>query len=289
MALLDHWYRLTGRTRAPLLNIAADQGSGPTAVLVHGIASTAATFGEVLPLVTDRRVISIELLGFGQSPAGTDYTPAEHVAALRRTIKAAKPKKPYTLVGHSLGSLLSARYALEHWRELDRLILVGPPVYLPEEAIENPIQRFTTGLYRQAYEFMMENQSFTLAGAGQISKLFPPGVFEITEDNWDAFRHSLTNCIVQQTLVEDVRWLAAKGLPIEVIYGSQDEFLPFGAIDALEAIEGVTVQRISWARHQIGKRLARALVARLQGGDIDPDDPADRHEGDRAETEDTRA
>ena len=46
--------------RAPLLNIADDRGTGPVVVLIHGIASSAITFRNVVPLLEhDFRCISI--------------------------------------------------------------------------------------------------------------------------------------------------------------------------------------------------------------------------------------
>ena len=99
------------RTPAPLLHIAGDVGEGPVIVLLHGIASSAATFKSVVPhLEEHHRCISIELLGFGESPAPPDatYTIEEHVAAIKATIDSLRLEAPFILVGHSLGSLLSA-------------------------------------------------------------------------------------------------------------------------------------------------------------------------------------
>ena len=54
-------------TRAPKLHIAVDEGVGHPVVLLHGIASSSATFDLLVPPLRDNhRVISIDLLGFGQ-------------------------------------------------------------------------------------------------------------------------------------------------------------------------------------------------------------------------------
>ena len=76
--------------RPPLLHIAVDIGTGPAVVMIHGIASSSVTFENVVPLIeTSHRVIAIDLLGFGGSPAPADsrYTVEEHVASLARTIR----------------------------------------------------------------------------------------------------------------------------------------------------------------------------------------------------------
>src|SRR5690606_28949501 len=93
--------------RGVRLHVAVDAGQGPVVILVHGIASTSQTYREVIPLLEgDHRVIALDLLGFGQSPAGADYTPEEHVAALHATIRSLKLREPFVLAGHSLGALL---------------------------------------------------------------------------------------------------------------------------------------------------------------------------------------
>ena len=82
--------------------------------MIHGIASSSVTFENVVPLIEGtHRVIAIDLLGFGGSPAPADsrYTVQEHVASLSRTIRSLRLREPFVLVGHSMGSLIAARYS----------------------------------------------------------------------------------------------------------------------------------------------------------------------------------
>ena len=93
------WLRDAFR-RPPLLHVATDAGSGPPVIMIHGIASSSVTFERLVPLVEPHhRVIAIDLLGFGESPAPEDaeYTIAEHTAALTRTIAALKLREPFVL------------------------------------------------------------------------------------------------------------------------------------------------------------------------------------------------
>ncbi|MEO8527635.1 MAG: alpha/beta fold hydrolase, partial [Pseudolysinimonas sp.] len=125
------WIRRLLR-RPPLLHIAGDVGAGPVVVLLHGIASSSVTFENVVPLISARhRAVSIDLLGFGESPAPVDaqYTLEEHVAALDRTLRRLRLRQ-FVLVGHSMGALIAARYAATRPRQVTRLVLVSPPVYL---------------------------------------------------------------------------------------------------------------------------------------------------------------
>src|SRR5690606_16267637 len=107
--------------RPPLLHVAGDEGQGPPVVLLHGIASSSVTFEYVVPLIVEhRRTISIDLLGFGESPVPEDatFTIEEHVASLERTIKQLRLRS-FTLVGHSMGALIAARYAATHRKSVN--------------------------------------------------------------------------------------------------------------------------------------------------------------------------
>ena len=248
--------------RPPLLHIAGDEGEGPVVVLVHGIASSSVTFQNLVPLLEPtHRVVSIDILGFGRSPAPADaaYTLEEHAAALHRTLRTLRLRRPFVLVGHSLGSLIVSRYAAEHPGTLSRLVLVGPPVYGPPAAIGDRRVRSRVSAYLRAYEFLRNNKDFTLRNSAVLAKLLPiKGVFELTERSWTPFVRSLENCIEQQTVVSD---LARVRVPVEVVYGSLDAFIAPGSLAVIEAMRHVTMHRVEANDHIIRKRLARVVAA----------------------------
>ena len=91
-----------------LLHIVDDRGEGSAIILIHGIASSSLTFTHLLPLLAGHhREITIDLLGFGQSADGVSYTIDEHVAWLEHTIRSLHLLEPATIIGHSLGALLT--------------------------------------------------------------------------------------------------------------------------------------------------------------------------------------
>lgn len=255
--------------RAPLLHIASDVGDGPVVVLVHGIASSSVTFQNLVPLLESRhRTISIDILGFGRSPAPADatYTIEEHVAALDRTLRSLRLREPYVLVGHSMGSLIVTRWAAEHPGALSRLVLVGPPVYGTPTAIGDRRVRTRVSAYLRAYEFLRNNKEFTLRNAGILGRLLPiKGVFEITERSWTPFVLSLENCIERQTIVGD---LARVRVPVEVVYGSMDAFIAPGSLAVIEAMRHVTMHRVEANDHLIRKRLARVVATACDAGQL---------------------
>jgi len=252
--------------RAPILNIAADEGEGGVVVLLHGIASSASTFELVIPeLRKHHRVIAIELLGFGRSPAPDDceYTIDEHVAAIAATIKSLRLREPFILVGHSLGSLLAARYAARHQREVSRLVLVSPPIYLRPEEIGDPLVRGHVSAYLRAYGFLRENKDFTISTAAKVVKLFQLGeTLSITEQNWRAFTLSLQRCIESQTTISDI---AEANCPIDVVVGTLDQFVAPGTLDIIGRMRHVTTHRVPANDHVVRRRLANVVLQTIDG------------------------
>lgn len=253
--------------KAPLLNIAADEGDGPVIIFLHGIASSAVTFAHVIPQLSDRyRCISFDLLGFGESPSPPDsnFTIEEHVDSIRATINSLKLDAPFILVGHSLGSLLAARYAARHPSKVSRLVLVSPPIYVPANQIGDPIGRARVEAYMRAYEFLRTNKEFTMATADTVRRLFQTeNTLEVSERNWPAFVLSLKNCIETQTTVSDI---ATVRVPIDIVYGSLDQFIAPGTLGIVEQMRHVTMHRVEANDHMLRKRLAKRLVSVIDAG-----------------------
>jgi len=247
--------------RAPILHIAGDEGEGPVVILIHGIASSSVTFSELVPRLTGRhRCISIDLLGFGESPAPLDarYTIEEHVEAVRATIKSLRLKAPFVLVGHSMGSLISARYAARYPGKVSKLVLVSPPIYVAPTEIGDPLRRAAMSAYLRAYEYLRGNKGFTTRSAAFLARLSPiKNVLEVSERNWNAFVLSLQNSIESQTAVSDI---ASVRVPVQIVYGTFDPFLMSEGLRIVEQLRQVTVTRVDANDHLVRKRLAKAVA-----------------------------
>lgn len=234
-------------------------------MLIHGIASSSVTFQNVVPrLDGEYRCISIDLLGFGGSPAPPDaeYTLKEHVASLARTIRRLRLRQPFILVGHSMGALIAPRYAARNPRRVRRLVLVSPPIYVSPQALSGDVERVGQDVYLRMYRFMRDNREFTLRNAGILEKLLPiPNALLLNADNWDPFVKSLEHTIESQTTISD---LAALRMPVEIVYGDLDEFVSAGGMRIASRLRGVTVTRVRASNHLIGKRLAKAVAAAVR-------------------------
>jgi pimeloyl-ACP methyl ester carboxylesterase len=107
---------------------------GSVLVLYPGYSLTAHAFDEVATRLADTyRVIAITPRGFGESdaPDASAYT-ATLVSDLRAVLDSLRIPRA-TLVGHSLGGSVVARFALEHPQRVDRLIFLDAFPYFAEE------------------------------------------------------------------------------------------------------------------------------------------------------------
>ena len=230
-------------------------------VLLHGIASSSVTFHNVLPLLErTHRCIAIDLLGFGESPAPAwaNYTLADHAAAIERTVASLRLREPFTVVGHSMGALIAARYAARKPRRVSGLVMVSPPIYLSPAEIGDAFERARMDFYLRLYEYLRTNRDFTLRHAALVQRLLPiPKAVDITERNWEPFIKSLQHSIESQTTLSDLAHVKA---PVDVIMGNLDEFRSEAVLRIVERMRGVTVRRVRATNHLIGKRLARAVA-----------------------------
>lgn len=253
------WLRSLLR-KPPLLHVAGDVGDGAPVVLLHGIASSSVTFENVVPLLVDRhRAISIDLLGFGASPAPEDagYTIEEHIAALHRTLRSMGLRR-FVLVGHSMGALIATRYAATYRRSVTRLVLVSPPVYLAPAELGTPIDRAAQGGYLRIYEFLRANKQFTIRAAAGLARLSPiKNLLDVSEVNWRAFVLSLERAIESQTTVSDLVQVPA---PIHLVYGTLDPLLHPAGLRIVENLRNVTTHKVQGVDHVIRPRMARVVA-----------------------------
>lgn len=250
-------------TAIPRLEVAIDEGRGPVVVLVHGIASTWVTFEKLIPLLTPtHRVIAVNLLGCGESPApDIDYTVDQHVDALRKTLIRRGILRPFTLVGHSMGGLISARFAALHGRWVKRLVLVGTPIYPPRDAVANPIHNAQLGFYNDFYNYLKANPTFTTLTAHALNALSPiKNIISVTERGWEATKRSMTNVIQGQHTLADLALVRA---PVDLVYGTLDPFLAKPGTEAASRIATVTAWPVDLVDHVIREPMAKLIASLL--------------------------
>ncbi|MBJ7289927.1 alpha/beta hydrolase [Williamsia sp.] len=110
-------------------------------IFLHGISASWRWFIEILPEVAEtHRVIAIDLPGFGDSEIfwrKTSFTAlAETVAEVCATLSIDRA----TIVGHSMGSIVATRLAIDRPDLVERLVITGGPILSLTGLARNPLQ-----------------------------------------------------------------------------------------------------------------------------------------------------
>ncbi|MBR2840145.1 alpha/beta hydrolase [Candidatus Saccharibacteria bacterium] len=177
-----------------------------TVVMIHGIASDSTTYNALLEVLEQRedlnecRIVTFDLLGSGKSSSddSLEYTYKEQLEALHNGIKHLELDSPLMLLGHSLGTFIVTRYVNTYPNEASELVLVSPPIYLPED-YDNPL--FAVGM--KAFEKSVSAKQK-----------------DILQNK--AFRKSMDNIIMDRN---NYNVLAGTKTPTTIIYGDEDKII----------------------------------------------------------------
>lgn len=203
---------LITRNHDQLLHIESDEGSGEVLVLLHGIESTASYWKSLVPALAEhRRVITIDLLGFGKSPkpANIGYSIAEHIAWLHRTLESLEIKQ-FALAGHSLGSVIALAYASTYPDQVTSLTFFSP-VFLPEGMRStDPLIRGIVGLRRAPDMHYLYEQLSRGIGSDRLRPFIP-------------LVRSVENVINAQQPLRMAK--PAKHIPTTIAYGTKDHLV----------------------------------------------------------------
>lgn len=113
--------------------IAIDEcGAGDPLVLVHGLGTSRAIWHRVVPdLARERRVVLVDIPGFGESDSLGEGFEFDRVAAAIDDVVTAQVNEPYDLLGTSLGGALALTLATERPDSVRHLVLAAPAGFHP--------------------------------------------------------------------------------------------------------------------------------------------------------------
>jgi pimeloyl-ACP methyl ester carboxylesterase len=239
-------------------------GKGPTIIMLHGIATSSKSWNYLVPLLSSKhRCVTVDLIGFGQSPKPDwySYTPNEHIKNVHHTIKKLGIKEPFILVGHSMGALLAVHYARQHPNRISRLILLSPPIYNTSSEVKKAKRLWRELFYSRAYKYIRTHKNFTLKGAAGLKYLvLRNNPFLINESTWLSFSKSLENSIEKQNIVDDLEQIFC---PVDIIYGTLDQLLIKKNIQAFSKLKYVHIHPIRNG-HVINLRYSLAVAKLLE-------------------------
>lgn len=228
----------------------ADYGEGPPVVLVHGLGGSWQTWLENIPVLgASNRVIAVDLPGFGQSemlPAGS---PLDAYGDALATLFDRLELAGVALVGHSLGGLITGRFAVAHPERLRALVLVGAGgiAVSPRRlaAIVRGFVVFNAVFRRPAVQR-------AVARRPRLRRLVLAGMMHDTER------------LSPELAAEVMPLMAADGFVEAVVAG--------GAVAGDSGVERVTTRTLLvWGRHDLilPVRSAEELAAKLRDGRLE--------------------
>jgi len=227
------------------------RGQGDPVVFLAGLPATTRFWqGAFDPLAKTHRLIFVDSLGFGRSPLpDVRYTLEDHLAALRRTLVAEGADQRVTFIAHSFGTLLAAYYAARYPGEVERLFLLGAPVFDGEREARRRIREMSSmrGFFTLnpilAREACKLHEALSSPALARIVPLFlpdtPPEVArEGLLHTWQSFNGTLRNIVLEEPIAIP---LARVGPKVTFVHGRADPITPLRRVYALAAATGARV------------------------------------------------
>jgi pimeloyl-ACP methyl ester carboxylesterase len=189
-----------------------------TILFLHGIGNSGAAWDDILAgLPKDVRLITIDLLGFGESqrPNWAVYNAKTQARSVMATFLKLRLRGQIIIVGHSLGSLVAVEIAKRYPLLVRSLVLFSPPFYKPETTRTSPdraLKEIYTLIQKHPGQFLRISSMAVKLGLTNKS-------FSLTEDEAPLFMNALEASIINQTSLKDVAKLT---VPIQILYGQFD-------------------------------------------------------------------
>ncbi len=235
-----------------------------TVLFIHGIGNSGSVWDEVIKhLSPDIRAVTIDLLGFGQSPhpSWEVYGVKTQARSVLATFFALRLRGPVIIVGHSLGALVAVEIARRYPLLVRSLILCSPPFYNLHDDEKKFLPRGDIVL-RNIYKTASNHpeQFLQVASVAMRYKLIN-NVFSVTKDTIDSYMSALEAAIINQTSFDDVKKLK---LPIQIIRGTLDPIVVVRNIDELtKARENIRVSAVL-SGHEVKGRMIKATAEAVQ-------------------------
>ncbi|NKQ10711.1 alpha/beta fold hydrolase [Pseudomonas sp. SST3] len=131
------------RLRLPHIEVAAHlygPEDGQPVIALHGWLDNAATFSRLAPLLQGIRIVALDLPGHGHSdhrPAGASYNIWDYAYDVLQTAEQFGWKR-FSLLGHSMGAIVSVMLAGAMPERIDRLALIDGVIPYTGEADTAP-------------------------------------------------------------------------------------------------------------------------------------------------------
>ncbi|MBP6041735.1 alpha/beta hydrolase [Candidatus Saccharibacteria bacterium] len=237
-------------------------GEGPPVLLVHGFYASHHYLSYVYERLEDHQVIVPDLLGFGSSPkpAHGDYSAEAQSQLIKEVIEELKIDQPLTIVGHSMGGIISLFLAGSLKPEqVKTVIVLNTPIYPNRQAArdklsdnnEDPEEVLYGRRARMAIESNVIVYPIVKAFSKRISKVwhrpYPVNaIADVTSCNWASYSGSLKGVMERQDEIHE--FIAQMADKIKMVSGSDD---PFRSLETEQAIVA-KYPHIEWQELEAG-------------------------------------
>ena len=254
---------------------AGSRGKGDPVIFIHGFPASSHLWRDVVPLVpAGHRMVVLDLLGYGRSdrPGTRELSIAAHAGRVLALMDALRIERA-ALVGHDLGGGIVQQLAVAHPDRISRIALIAsvgfdawPPPELklarsalsfarrmPAKPLMSALRRALKGAYEDAER-----------GARSVEMYLRP--FQAPGGRETLLAH-VAALDPAETVALAPR-LAQLDLPVAVIWGEDDPFLPLSLGQQLQrTIPGATLDVMAGVRHfppeTVPEGVGRVLAAWL--------------------------
>lgn len=234
-----------------------------TVIFIHGIGQSAQSWNQVIEqMPTDIRVITVDLLGFGQSPKPrwAIYNVRLQARMIIATFLRLRINGPVTLVGHSLGALVSIEVAKRYPLLVRSLVLCSPPFYKSDTTIKRLIphtDKILKDIYRSIQKY--PDQFIKISQLAVKYGLVNMG-FNLTKDDAHSYMGALEASIVNQTSLEDAVKLKKR---MSIIYGALDAVVIGKNLKYLARHNPMVTLATIMAGHEVKGLYVSAVIAAI--------------------------
>lgn len=236
------------------------RGEGDPIVFIPGLQASTRYWGTTFDrLALEHRLIFLDSLGFGRSPWPLDlaYDLDDQLAALRRTLVAKQATQRVTIVAHSFGTILAANYAERYPSEVERIVLLGAPVYANEQEARERIKGMSSLAALFTFNQRLANVACMTMCAFRplLRRVLPPLRPELDPAVVaDSVLHDLpavdgaVNRILLRVPIEDA--LHPVGAKTVLIHGANDTVTPLANVRRIAARTGAQLVEVNGNHHQ---------------------------------------
>lgn len=231
-----------------------------TVLFIHGIGNTGAAWDEVIhQLPSNVRVISIDLLGFGDSPSPkwAVYDAKSQANSVLATFLKLRILTPVIVVGHSLGALVAIEMAKRYPLLIKSMVLCSPPLYEVSDA-GKAIRLKSDELLRQLYRTAQSRpEDFLKLSAIAMKFELVNKSFNVTPENVESYMAALESMIINQTSLNDAKKIT---VPTTLIRGTLDPFVVASNLKKVAKQNSKVTLKSVIAGHEVKGRLIKPVV-----------------------------